>query len=222
MQPTGLMPGSYAGVLMDLDGVIIDSMPAHVRSWVAACAAEGVRIDPAIPRIREGEKALITCRWISDKYDLGWDDERCAALVERKRELYRAEAEVQVFPGAERAIRGLKSACVPLAVVTGSALVNMQAVVPQELLELFDIRLTAEDYERGKPDPEPYARAAEQLRLRPRDCLAVENAPLGIRSARAAGCAVLALATTLEPWQLAEAHEVAVSHDRILELMIPE
>jgi beta-phosphoglucomutase len=76
---------------------------------------------------------------------------------------------------------------------------------PTGVTGLFDVLVTGDQVIDGKPDPEPYQIAAERLNLDPGECLAVENAPLGIRSAKAAGMACVALATTLPPPRLAAA-----------------
>jgi beta-phosphoglucomutase-like phosphatase (HAD superfamily) len=62
---------------------------------------------------------------------------------------------------------------------------------------LFETVVTAEDTARGKPDPEPYRLAAQRLGVAPSECLGVENAPLGVQSAKAAGMLCAALETTL-------------------------
>jgi len=71
--------------------------------------------------------------------------------------------------------------------------------------------VTAEDVENGKPDPEAYLKGAEALGARPEACVVVEDAPSGIRSAKAAGMRVIAVATTHRREDLTEADAVAAS-----------
>jgi len=80
--------------------------------------------------------------------------------------------------------------------------VNMAAAVGEELLRKFDVVLTSEDVPRGKPHPDPYLEAARRLGVRPEECLVVENAPMGIRAAKAAGMRCLAVLSTLGPEDL--------------------
>jgi beta-phosphoglucomutase len=207
-------------VLFDLDGVLVDSMPNHVRAWAEIFRRQGLRIDPCWPMLREGEKALSTCHWICEQLDLDWDEATCAARVEEKRIFFRSLPGSGPFPAVPGLLRTLHAAGKPMALVTGSALANARAVLPEPLWELFSAHITAEDVRRAKPDPEPYLSAAARLGLSAGDCLAVENAPLGIRSALAAGCRVLALATTLPAKHLAGAHEIAERHERVLELAL--
>jgi beta-phosphoglucomutase len=209
----------FEAVLFDMDGVLVDSMPNHVRAWVETFAEYGVELDPSLPCAREGEKALSTCLWLCEKYQLPWSKERCVRFVEEKRQRFRSYSGGGFFPEVEFVLQQLEAKNIPLALVTGSTIVNAKKVVPEVVWKRFKCHVTAEDVECGKPNPEPYLRATAALGLDSGKCLVVENAPFGIESARAAGCIVLALTTTLREDHLCEAHEVAASHTRILELI---
>ena len=76
--------------------------------------------------------------------------------------------------------------------------------IPEQLI-------TADDVERGKPDPQPYLAGAAALGVDPADCLVIEDAPAGIEAGKAAGMTVLALATTFEAGALAAADYVVGS-----------
>ncbi|MDP2362032.1 MAG: HAD family phosphatase [bacterium] len=206
-------------VLLDMDGVLIDSQPNHVRAWQAVFAARGVALDAMLPLQREGEKALDTCAWICRELGLDWDSREREALVAEKRRIFRALPGSDVFPGAVDLLDGLAARGLPAALVTGSTVVNARALVPAALWARFGAVVTAEDVARGKPDPEGYRKAAAALGVTPDSCLAVENAPFGIQAARAAGCRVLALTTTLPAEWLAEADEISGRHEVVLEIV---
>jgi HAD superfamily hydrolase (TIGR01509 family) len=109
-------------------------------------------------------------------------------------------------PGMVPLLHDLRGRGVRLGLVTGSACrVVDESLAPSGVAALFDVLVTGDDVSHGKPDPEPYLIATARLGLPPEACLAIENAPLGIRSARAAGMACVALETTLPAAQLAEA-----------------
>lgn len=207
------------GVLFDMDGVLIDSQPNHVRAWSAAFAARGVELDPALPLQREGEKALDTCGWICAQVGLDLSLAEREQLVAEKRARFRALPGTAPFAAAPAVLEGLRARGVPAALVTGSTVVNARAMVPRELWALFAAHVAAEDVSQGKPHPEGYLRGAAALGLEPARCLAVENAPFGIQAARAAGCRVLALTTTLPPELLAGADWISNRHGRVLELV---
>ncbi|MEJ2244602.1 MAG: HAD family hydrolase [Acidobacteriota bacterium] len=95
-------------------------------------------------------------------------------------------------------IHALKQRGFKVALVTGSALKNMQYALNGEQQSCFDLILTGDEVSRAKPYPESYLMAAQRLELKPGECVVVENAPLGIEAAKAAGMYCIAIETTLE------------------------
>jgi mannitol-1-/sugar-/sorbitol-6-phosphatase len=175
------------GVLFDLDGVLVDSTPAVARVWSAWARERGM--DPAdTVRRAHGRPSIETIRELLPHADA----EKENALVER-RELDDMRGMV-TLPGALELLRTLPEASwtVVTSCTRALAIRRLEAAglpVPRQLVTASDIR-------RGKPDPEPYLKGAERLGLAARDCIAFEDAPAGIRSARAAGARVIGVRTT--------------------------
>ena len=105
-----------------------------------------------------------------------------------------------------------------LGMVTGSSRKSVDLVLTPEQEHCFDAVITADDVTRPKPDPQPFLRAAEIMGVEPSRCAVVENAPFGVRAARAAGCRVIAICTTLLPEDLREADCIVRNH-RELEML---
>ncbi|MEW5725328.1 MAG: HAD family phosphatase [Thermodesulfobacteriota bacterium] len=194
-------------VIFDLDGVILDSMPAHVASWRAAFGEVGLDIEEDVFYRHEGNLEWETLRpfLAPRRPDLG--PEVFSRLLERQREIYnhRYAAGVRVYPEAAGLLKDLRRDGLDLALVTSSA---WKVLAPwlREFLELyFDLVITRDQVKHGKPSPEPYLAALDRLGLGADQALAVENAPAGIRSAKAAGLWCVALTTTLPPDLLAQA-----------------
>jgi len=99
--------------------------------------------------------------------------------------------------------------------VTGSPRADVEKLLTQEELELFNVIVTGDDVSCGKPDPEPYARAQERLGIERDRLVAVENSPFGIRSARRAGLMTVALTSTLPPEELSNADVIITSLNRL-------
>ena len=95
-----------------------------------------------------------------------------------------------------------------MAIVTAGDLDQLSSSVPERFLEQFDGLITGDLVVRSKPDPEPYLRGAASLGLFPEQCIAVENAPLGVQSARRANIYCIALCSTVNRKDLAEADEI--------------
>jgi beta-phosphoglucomutase-like phosphatase (HAD superfamily) len=185
-----------SAALFDLDGTIVDT--ERLKSLALARACDGV--DAPIPA--EVLDALVGRAWpdVFRVLDLdrraGWDLEAFvdAVMVETGRLLDDGWA-IEPLPGAVELIDRLHGGGVPVGIVTGSYRRELDVVI--DLLGLdgrLAVTLTAEDYTRGKPDPECYLAAAAVLGLSPRCCIAIEDSAPGIASARAAGMPVIATA----------------------------
>lgn len=187
----------FSAVLFDFDGVLIDSMPHHVSAWQEILKGMGINIPDDRLRLAEGEKAKVTIRKLAAESNLSLDEQQLEDLVERKRQIYRKSAPKGLRPIASHVVKSFRNAGFLTAIVTGSARANLNHTLSEDELALFNVVISAENYQQGKPDPEPYLRAAELLKLNPEKCLVIENAPLGIRSAKAAGMTCIAIKTTL-------------------------
>ncbi|MFH1011850.1 MAG: HAD family phosphatase [bacterium] len=206
-------------VLFDLDGVLIDSMPSHERAWRQVLSEVGIEPSPLYIRLHEGEKAETTVRKLLQEWGRSATDAEVTKLIARKRELYRSMAVHGLIPAARQTVDKLLAAKIRCGIVTGSVRANMNGVMTAEEIALFDPIISAEMCQHGKPHPEPYLKALEILNLPAHACLVVENAPLGIRSAKAAGIQVVALTVTLPREQLSEADVIVDRHEELLEIV---
>jgi beta-phosphoglucomutase len=203
-------------VFFDLDGTIIDSMPAHVKAWQAVLSDVGVQPEDLYIELHEGEKAEDTIFRLAAEYGLKMSREDLLALIERKRQLYRSIAPRGLIPEARELIDELIRRGVACDVVTGSIRANLNGVVSPEERALFRHIITADDYARGKPAPDPYLIALERSGCSAGECLVLENAPLGISSAVAAGLRTVAITRTLPARYLTEAHRVIDRYEDLL------
>ena len=203
----GLGEATFDAVLFDMDGTLVDSTPAVTRSWLRWAGEEGV--DPALLVGRHGVPAAGIIAAVAPERD----EAARAAALERIEAIEVGDTEgVVVLPGALAALEALAGGA-RSAVVTSStrplALVRIAAAG----LTAPDVVVTASDVTRGKPDPQPFLVAAQRLGVDPARCLVVEDAPAGLVSGRAAGCATLALTTTHTRSELAaSAPDAVVEH----------
>jgi len=192
-----ILPDQFKAVIFDLDGVLIDSMPHHVRAWQEVFRTFGVELPADELRKHEGEKAKITIGRLAQKHGLRFSDQQLEDLVEQKRQIYRRSAPRGLRPIAQQIIRLLQDGGFQLAIVTGSVRPNLEWTLSPAELAHFQTIVTSDECHNGKPSAEPYLRAAERLHLPPSQCLVIENAPLGVQSAKAAGMKCVAITTTL-------------------------
>lgn len=198
-------PGSgLRAVLFDMDGLLVDSEPLWFEAECAVMATMGgpwSRADQvaltggsleysagymAARALRPAKPALIG-KWLLDSV---------ALLI--------AERGVPLMAGAAELLAELAAAGVPMALVTSARRRIMDAVIASTGLD-FGVTVCAEDVSRGKPDPEPYLRAAAALGQPPAGCVALEDSPRGIAAARAAGCPVIAVPSVPLPAELGTA-----------------
>ncbi|MCL7452395.1 MAG: HAD-IA family hydrolase [Anaerolineae bacterium] len=185
-------------IILDMDGVVLDSMPDHLRTWQEALAPLGVQVTAADLYPLEGVPTERTAKLLTEKL-LGepCSDQEAQRLADAKRAIFE-ELEPSLVPGVLPLVHDLRGRGFRLGLVTGSARsVVDSSLGPMGVPDLFETIVTGDPAVHGKPDPEPYRIAAERLNLAPAGCLVIENAPLGIESAKAAGMACVALETTL-------------------------
>ncbi|KKM03430.1 hypothetical protein LCGC14_1774540, partial [marine sediment metagenome] len=107
-----------------------------------------------------------------------------------------------------------------LALVTGTRLEVVKKVLQMGLDDVFKIVITGEMVSNGKPDPEPYLKAVNELGVNKKDCLVVENAPAGIASAKNAGLTCFAVQTSLPGEYLKDADKIFQSIDELSAFLI--
>lgn len=181
----------YDAVLFDMDGTLISSTRSVERCWLRFAAEFGAPTADLAPFRFHG----VPGRDIVDLLLPDRDPEERAAALARVVDLEVSDTEgIEVLPGAADALR--LGAAGRAAVVTSCGARLAAARVAAVDLPVPPVVVTADDVERGKPDPEPYRAGAARLGVDVRRCLVVEDAESGVLSGRAAGAAVLALRTT--------------------------
>jgi HAD superfamily hydrolase (TIGR01509 family) len=181
-------------VILDMDGVIVDSEVMHIGIDAQVCAEYGVRVDEMAFERYVGTPAPETWRDVKARYGLTAPVEE---LVARARSLFeRALADGRfppAIPGILELIQALHGEGVPIAVAS-STVSDVVGRILSELgvLRLIDAYVGGDQVTSGKPDPEIYRTAAGLIGFRPEDCVAIEDSSPGVRSARAAGMACVA------------------------------
>ncbi|MEZ7209848.1 sugar phosphatase [Pantoea ananatis] len=178
----------YSGFLFDLDGTLVDSLPAVERAWSNWGARHGIAADEILNFIH-GKQAITSLR----HFMAGQSE---AAIQAEFLALEKTEAEdtdgVRALPGAKALLTQLNALQIPWAIVTSGSVPVAHARHKAAGLPQPAVFITAEQVAKGKPEPDPYLLGAERLRLSPADCVVVEDAPAGVISGLAAGCAVIA------------------------------
>lgn len=184
-------------VIFDMDGVLVDSMVYHFISWYEALRPYGVRVSCFEVYSREGECWDKSLRELFVKSGVKADKKLLKRAFARKNKLFGKYFKRFIFSGAKEILADLKKKGYLLGLVTGTPAAEVKRILPEDIRGLFDCVVAGDQVKKGKPSPEPYLRASAALKTAPDSCLVVENAPLGIISAKKAGMSCCALTTSL-------------------------
>jgi sugar-phosphatase len=185
-----------SALLFDMDGVLIDSTPAVARVWHKWAMERGFNPEEVVSRAH-GRPSLATVR----EYLPNADHEAENREVER-REIEDLEGVVPL-PGSVDLLATLPED--RWTIVTSCTRRLAEVRLRAAGLPIPRSMITSNDVSNGKPDPEPYAKAATILGFPPADCIVVEDAPAGVRAGKAAGARVIAFTTTVQSRELLQA-----------------
>lgn len=204
---------SIKAVIFDFDGVIADTMQDNFQAWKNSFEVFGVSLEPLDYFLLEGMGRFEIARTLSEKYGLDAGLEK--KLVETKEKTYKARNIFRIYPEIPLILKQLSENGIQIALVTGASRSRISDTLPMDLKSYFNAIVTADDVNNGKPDPEPYLKAVKKLKVPASDCLVIENALLGVKSAKSAGCTCFALETTVSASFLDEADLIFSQHQEL-------
>ncbi len=204
--------------LFDLDGVISQSSYALFEAWrYAFRKIANVDIKKEEFYLLEGIGVQKTAEILGSKYNIDPSDYQ--SIIKIKDDYFREKYTFSVFDGVYEVINILKNNGRKIALVTGGKRCRILESVPRDFIDQFDTLVTSDDVINTKPNPEPYIKAAKLLNVEVKDCVVLENAPLGIQAGRAAGIFVIALKTTLSECHLLGADLILKSIEDLLKFI---
>lgn len=215
---------SPAAVFFDFDGVIVDSEHLHLQAALAAAKTQGLSFS---------EKYYFDVLLGFD--DVGLFDELFrvndrdlprglrAELIKKKNAAFLAavDSHVVYFDGVLDLIERLRAKKIPLAIVSGALESEIIACLkPGGLTDAFEFIISAEAVKRSKPDPESYELAFARMKkshpeIKKSSCVAIEDSPAGIASAKQAGIPAIAIPNSVSADQLAKADHIVRSYQEI-------
>lgn len=207
-------------VIFDMDGVLVNSMEAHATAWQRTFQELGISIQPQDIYLIEGSNHRGVVKTILARHQREYSDELASMLSRRKIQHFNSLYTPGVYHGVDSILRLLRQHGFRLAVASGSNKSTVHSILSTCFTpDTFDVVITGDEVASGKPSPETYLAAISKLRLAPRECIVVENAPRGIAAARAAGCFCIAITTTLSREYLRDADVVVENHRELCEFL---
>ncbi|WP_318446022.1 HAD family hydrolase [Photobacterium leiognathi] len=176
----------YKAVIFDMDGTLVDSMPAHIDAWQTTCEAHGIPVDRDWFYTMGGSPTLNTAKALIEKYQLDADP---VYLAESKlRNFDDIKQKGEVITGTFEILKQAKALGMPSAIGTGCQRRHaLEILTAAGLMSLLDEIVTANEVTQHKPFPETFLQAAEKLGVAAKDCVVFEDTELGCQAAKAAG-----------------------------------
>jgi beta-phosphoglucomutase-like phosphatase (HAD superfamily) len=185
-------------VFFDMDGVIFDSMPRHAKAWSEAMALEGLPFSEYQVYLQEGRtgSGTVTDVFLAHGRGVPSEDD-IKRIYANKSRIFDSFGDPIPMRGMAEVLEKVKSLGLEIYIVTGSGQASLLDTLNHYFPNTFckEKMVTAYDVKKGKPDPEPYLMALEKAGLQPNEAMVVENAPLGVRSAKGAGIFTVAVNT---------------------------
>lgn len=189
---------SPKAVLFDMDGVLFDSMKGHACAWVKAMEQVNLPFSEYEAYLNEGRTGASTINNVFKKVN-GRDatEDEKKSIYKLKSDFFDAYGEPRAMPYAMELLEKIKSQDMEILVVTGSGQPSLLNNLEQHFPGIFEREkmVTAFDVKYGKPDPEPFLMGLKKSGVQPWEAIAVDNAPLGVKSASAAGIFTIGLNT---------------------------
>lgn len=185
-------------VLFDMDGVLFDSMPYHAEAWHKVMHEHNMPLSREEAYLHEGRTGAGTINIVCQREQKRTASlEEIEAIYEEKTNVFNSFPEAKPMNGAQEVLRKIRQSSLTPMVVTGSGQHSLLRRLERDFPKTFrqELMVTAFDVKHGKPDPEPYLMALSKGNLKPNEAIVVENAPLGVESAVAAGIFTIAVNT---------------------------
>jgi HAD superfamily hydrolase (TIGR01509 family) len=183
--------------LFDMDGVLFNSMPTHATAWQMAFNSVGIHYSSIDVYLNEGRNSTSTVTEAFEKHlNRTPSKDEISKLYELKTIYFESSSEILPVQGIKEVIRFLNQKKHELWIVTGSSQKKLIQKVENTFGNSFGINIiSGDDVINGKPDPEPYLKALEKSGLKSNQAIVIENAPLGVISAKAANLFTVAINT---------------------------
>jgi len=180
-----LPPGDFAAYIFDCDGTLADTMPTHYKAWLAALGEYSCDFPEAMFYEMGGMPTARIVEVLNERHGCKLPVEETVAHKESLfLEMSHEIAAIEPVVALARKYHGHK----PLAVASGGhRRIVMNTLRALGISDLFQAIICSEDYQRGKPSPDPFLEAALRLDVRPELCLVFEDTATGIAAATAAG-----------------------------------
>jgi beta-phosphoglucomutase len=207
----------FKAVIFDFDGVIADTMNDNFNAWEYSFLKYNVKIEKKDYFILEGMGPKSIANNFIDRNNL--DKKLLSKIILEKEKFYKKNNQFKVYTEIYSIFNFLIEKNILIGIVTGASKERLISTLDKKLIAQTSVLITSDDVIKTKPDPEPYLVAIDKLNLSSTNCLVIENAILGIKSAKSAGCTCYAISTTLSEEYLLESDISFKSHSGLVQYL---
>ncbi|MBW4578873.1 MAG: HAD family phosphatase [Tildeniella nuda ZEHNDER 1965/U140] len=196
--PAAIVPPKLAAILYDLDGTLVNTDPLHFQVWQAMLREFGLDIDEAFYQTKISGR--LNPAIVQDLLPYLSPAEQQQFIQQKESRFREQSPQLTPLRGLEKVMQWATEHGLKQGVVTNAPTENVYHVLKAlHLEETFDQVVIADVLGIGKPDPTPYSHALKQFSLSPKQAIAFEDSPSGMRSAVAAGIPTIGIASTHDP-----------------------
>ena len=172
-------------------------MKLHFLSWKEVLKNFNININETDYYPLEGMSLDKITQFFFDKNNIKYNERIVSSVVKKKKEIYLSKVnKIKLYPFVEKTLVKIKEKNFYLGLVTSSHSIQVNHSLPKKLIKLFDVIISGDVVTNNKPHPEPFLMASKKLNIGYDNCLVIENAPLGIISAKKAKMRCIAITNT--------------------------
>jgi len=210
----------FSAFFFDMDGVLLDSMPNHVKAWSQTLAEYGIPFTARDCYLNEGRTSRDVIRLLADRHHVPIQDDQLEEIYQEKTANYRKRGGGKAMKDMDLVLKDLTDHHSNIWVVTGGGQKDLYEQLEGFYPGVFNRHnfITAYDVTYGKPNPEPYLKAWERSGYKKEECCVVENAPLGIQAGKGAGLFTIGVNTGVLHREDLEAAGADLVFDNMMQL----
>ncbi|MGM0771406.1 MAG: HAD family hydrolase [Halobacteriota archaeon] len=206
-------------LIFDMDGVLVDSMSYHTEAMKHIFDDLGINMNKQDIYDLEGSPTVEIVGSLLEKEGIDPANFDVDGLIKRYRAEFTRILVLRSFKEMDECLPELKERFI-LSVVSGADRNIVHDVIGRLFDGIFDVVLSGEDMERGKPEPDPFLKVAEILKVDRSECLVVENAPMGVEAANRAGMFCVAVPTYVSKEVIATADRIVDDHRMLKKFLL--
>ena len=214
----------FEAVIFDMDGVIIDSEPLHIKSDLMLLSDFGIAVENDVLNQYVGTADAEMWADLRERFSLDISvDEIMVKSIENKKQIF-SSVELEAVKGVRELLHEIKSKKLSIGLASSSPADIIELILQRiEIREYFETIVSGQEVPKGKPEPDIFLKAAKLLGKRPENCIVIEDSEHGVKAAKRAGMKCIGFISPGSGRQdLSEADNIASSMESVKDIILEE